>query len=167
LKVKCYDNGVHLFDITVTEAPQPHNTTFMKNNKNYCVTASQMIDKDTCECMIKEVERLGTVKPEIIQNLPTVDVINELVKMRDSSLPTLDSKINSRITKVFNKSVPEGLTSAKVPFAEAQPDTNYMISATFSWLTAYKITAKTVNDFTVELSQAAPANAKVDYVILR
>lgn len=65
----------------------------------------------------------------------------------------------------FNISVPQGLTSAAIPVK--QPDTNYTILAMPSWNTTLWITAKSTSQFTGNFGTGAPANAKIDYMIIR
>lgn len=96
-----------------------------------------------------------------------MDDSDKIAQMEDSTIPTLQTDLTNKVRKFFNVSITQGLTTASVNFAAAEPDIQYMIIGVFSWFTNYRLTAKTVNGFTVEFSVAAPVNAKLDYVILR
>lgn len=76
-------------------------------------------------------------------------------------------EVKNRVRMVFNRNIPEGLTSANISFQSQQPDTNYLILCVFNYFTNYRITNKTVDGFTIEVSVAAPTNAKVDYMVVR
>lgn len=64
----------------------------------------------------------------------------------------------------YNKSIPQGLTSAIVT---VNKETNkYMVLATTSWQTDFWISVKTADSFTANFSVAAPANAFIDYMVV-
>ena len=96
-----------------------------------------------------------------------MDDSDKIAQIKDTTIPALQVDLTNKVRKFFNVNITQGLTSADVVFATAEPDIQYMIIGAFSWFTAYKLTAKSVDGFSVEFSQAAPANAKLDYVILR
>lgn len=64
----------------------------------------------------------------------------------------------------YNKSIPEGLTSATVTVNKN--DTNYMVLATTSWATDFWVTNKTAASFKANFSVAAPAAAFIDYLVI-
>ena len=64
----------------------------------------------------------------------------------------------------YNKTVPEGLTSATITVNNN--DTNYMVLATPSWETTVWITNKTNTNFKGNFGTAAPAGAKIDYIVI-
>lgn len=96
-----------------------------------------------------------------------MDDSDKISQLKNTDIPALQSDLTNKVRKFFNVNITQGLTQASVNFATAEPDANYMVIGVFSWFTNYRLTAKSVNGFTVEFSVAAPVNAKLDYVILR
>lgn len=64
----------------------------------------------------------------------------------------------------FNKTVPQGNTSANVSIKA--DSTNYLVLAMPSWNTTLWITNKTASGFTGNFGTAAPASAKIDYFVI-
>lgn len=56
-----------------------------------------------------------------------------------------------------------------IAFADGknEPDANYGVLVTPSWLTTFRVTAKAATGFTVDFGTAAPANATIDYAVVR
>ena len=67
----------------------------------------------------------------------------------------------------FDLPVAAGATEITVAFPTAEADPAYAVSVTPSWLTAVAVPAKTAKGFTVRFAAAAPAGAKLDWVIVR
>ncbi len=63
--------------------------------------------------------------------------------------------------------VEEGATEVTVSFATPETDAAYAVSITPSWLTAYAVPTKSAEGFTVQFAQSAPADATLDWVIVR
>ncbi|HVE81123.1 MAG TPA: tail fiber domain-containing protein, partial [Candidatus Dormibacteraeota bacterium] len=59
-----------------------------------------------------------------------------------------------------------GESTYKYSFTRPQEDENYVLSATPSWLTSYAVTEKTKDGFTIQFGTPAPANAKLDWLIV-
>lgn len=66
-----------------------------------------------------------------------------------------------------NIAVPTGATGAAVTFAQAEPDTNYMIVVAPSWATSWTVTGKATTGFTVAFGSAAPAGATFSWMRVR
>lgn len=64
----------------------------------------------------------------------------------------------------YNKNVPQGNTSVTVTVNKE--DTNYMVLAMPSWNTSLWITSKTAASFVGNFGTAAPAGAKIDYLVI-
>lgn len=56
-----------------------------------------------------------------------------------------------------------------IAFADGknEPDAAYGVLVTPSWLTTWRVTAKALTGFTVDFGTAAPANATIDYAVIR
>jgi hypothetical protein len=67
----------------------------------------------------------------------------------------------------INLAVPAGQTELQVKFPTPEADDQYAVSLTPSWLTNLAVTAKTATGFTVQFGTAAPAAAKLDWVMVR
>jgi hypothetical protein len=69
--------------------------------------------------------------------------------------------------KGANVEVPKGDRKLEVKFGRKQRDGNYTIQLTPSWVTAYGVTNKTDDGFTVEFDKKAPKGAKLDWTSIR
>jgi hypothetical protein len=54
-----------------------------------------------------------------------------------------------------------------VNFAEPEPDARYSLCVQPNWLTAAAVTEKRPGGFRVEFSEAAPADATIDWQLIR
>lgn len=69
--------------------------------------------------------------------------------------------------KGANVEVKKGQKKLEVKFGRAQRDESYTIQMTPSWITAYGVTTKTKDGFTVEFDKKAPKDAKLDWTSIR
>jgi hypothetical protein len=69
--------------------------------------------------------------------------------------------------KGANVQITKGQKKVEVKFGRKQRDGNYTIQLTPSWVTAYGVTQKTEDGFTVEFDKKAPKDAKVDWTSIR
>ncbi len=60
-----------------------------------------------------------------------------------------------------------GRRSHRVTFSKPQPDADYAVSISPSWVTAYGVSEKTAEGFRIEFAGAAPADAAFDWFVLR
>jgi hypothetical protein len=67
----------------------------------------------------------------------------------------------------INLAVAQGQTALEVKFATPEADAEYAVSVTPSWMTNLCVPTKTAAGFAVQFGTAAPANAKLDWVIVR
>jgi len=67
----------------------------------------------------------------------------------------------------INVPVPAGHTEVEVAFTQPEPDANYAVSVSPSWLTNFCVLNKSSEGFTVRLGTPAPEGAKLDWVIVR
>jgi hypothetical protein len=67
----------------------------------------------------------------------------------------------------INVAVKEGAKEIEIRFAAPEADAEYAVLVTPSWLTQFCASAKTPQGFTLQFGSAAPANARVDWMIVR
>jgi hypothetical protein len=67
----------------------------------------------------------------------------------------------------INVGVAEGQTELQVTFDRPEADDAYAVTVTPSWMTNIAVPAKTAAGFRVQFGTAAPAGAKVDWVLVR
>ena len=58
-------------------------------------------------------------------------------------------------------------TTATVTLERKEPDTDYGVHITTSWLTTRAVTVRTTSSFTCTFGTAAPASALLDFIIFR
>jgi hypothetical protein len=63
--------------------------------------------------------------------------------------------------------VPAGRRRLEVRFPAPEPDRHYAVSVAPSWVTAWGVTSKSASGFVVEFAQPGPAQAKLDWIIVR
>ena len=57
--------------------------------------------------------------------------------------------------------------TAVIPLAREEPNTDYGVHITTSWLTTRAVTVRTASSFTCTFGTAAPASALLDFIIFR
>ncbi|MEI8315817.1 MAG: hypothetical protein WCG79_10245, partial [Verrucomicrobiota bacterium] len=63
--------------------------------------------------------------------------------------------------------VPAGVTSVLIAFANEEADASYAVFVEQSWLGIRAITKKETKGFTIQFKEPAPADAKLDWMIVR
>ena len=66
-----------------------------------------------------------------------------------------------------NVAVTANATSLQVKFPTAEADSDYAVFIEQTWLGARAITDKTPEGFTITFDKPAPANAKLDWMLVR
>jgi hypothetical protein len=68
-----------------------------------------------------------------------------------------------------NVAVTATATTKAIAFADGrhEPNATFGVLIATSWLTTWSVTAKATTGFTVSFGTAAPANATVDYAVVR
>ena len=74
---------------------------------------------------------------------------------------------SARNLRGINAAVKEGASETAIRFARPEADAGYAVFLTPSWLTASCAAGKTAEGFTIRFAAAAPANAAVDWLIVR
>ncbi len=67
----------------------------------------------------------------------------------------------------INVSVAEGQTELQISFGTPEPDDAYAVTVTPSWMTNIAVPTKMARGFRVQFGTAAPAGARVDWVLVR
>ncbi|MDP9211772.1 MAG: hypothetical protein M3N59_00665 [bacterium] len=91
--------------------------------------------------------------------------VGELIVEGDATFEgtvELNDKIRGK-----NVEVRDGYRYLEVTFPEPQPDADYAVSISPSWVTAYGVSEKTAEGFRIEFAEAAPADATFDWFVLR
>jgi hypothetical protein len=73
----------------------------------------------------------------------------------------------ARNLRGINVPVKRGAKELKMTFAQPEADANYAVTITPSWMTNLCVPQKTPQGFTVQFGTAAPANGRVDWVLVR
>jgi hypothetical protein len=81
---------------------------------------------------------------------------------RQAPVPAPPSHL--RRTKI---AVRQGTKESTIRFPTPEADADYAVLVTPSWLTPFCASAKTPQGFTLQFGAAAPANARVDWMIVR
>ena len=63
--------------------------------------------------------------------------------------------------------VSQGADSMTIEFTAAEADSRYAVCVEPSWLTNHAVAAKTADGFTISFSQAAPEDARLDWILIR
>lgn len=74
---------------------------------------------------------------------------------------------NAHNLRGINVAVQAGAKEIEITFPQPEADANYAVFVTPSWMTNHCVTKKTAKGFTVQFSAAAPAEAKVDWMMVR
>lgn len=74
---------------------------------------------------------------------------------------------NANNLRGINVAVPEAAQEVAITFPKPEADANYAVAITPSWMTNLCVSSKTEKGFAVQLGGAAPAGAKLDWVIVR
>ncbi len=77
------------------------------------------------------------------------------------------SQVPARNLRGINVPVANAMTKLEVKFAVAEPDGDYSLNVQPNWNTNDWVTSKKTGGFTVEFSSPAPANAKIDWQLIR
>lgn len=77
------------------------------------------------------------------------------------------SGVAARNLRAIDVPVPVGGRKLVVRFPNPETDPVYAVSVTPSWVTGYGVTSKTPSGFVIEFEKPGPANAKVDWLIVR
>jgi hypothetical protein len=92
----------------------------------------------------------------------------------------VDLRLDRQLRVLLRRFLTQGGVGVSVPVTAAavtiaiafadgknEPDTIYSVLVTPSWLTTFRVTAKAKTGFTIDFGTAAPANASVDYAVVR
>lgn len=111
------------------------------------------------------LEQVKTLIEEAIQNLTA-----KTAQIAQAIIENLTVKENLTLNagiRGVNVLVEAGAVNLAVKLDPAQPDANYAVSVSPSWLTSYSVTAKAVDSFTINFSTPAPEGATADWIIVR